>query len=77
MVAQCALAGARERSRYWDGPCSGKYYRFLLQSLEMVVQIFFPHTVWNAKETIAYALGADPALYKKIPTADLEEENQE
>ena len=23
------------------------------------------------------ALGADPALYEKIPTADLEEENQE
>ncbi len=45
----------------------------------MVVQIFLPLFRLNKRQgkQLLKALGADPALYEKIPTADLEEENQE
>ena len=40
----CSVCFSRcaEWSRYWDGPCSGKYYQVSSQNLEMVVQIFYP-----------------------------------
>ncbi len=76
MIAQYALAGARG-ARYWIGPCSGKYTGSL-------------HKIWDGgadilpllpfeqapRENNCLALGADPT-YEKIPTVDLEEENQE
>ena len=77
MIAQYALAGA-EWSRYWDGPCSGKYYRLLHKIWRWWCRYFtlFRLNKRQGKQLLK-ALGADPALYEKIPTADLEEENQE
>ncbi len=51
----------------------GKYYR-LFTKFEMVADIL-PLFRLN-KRRLLKNLGADPALYEKIPTADLEEENQ-
>ena len=54
MIAQYALAGAREWSRYWDGPCSGKYYRFLHKIWRWWCRYFTPFPFEQApRKTIA------------------------
>ncbi len=61
----------------WDGPCSGKYYRFLHKIWNGGADIY-PFSVWTSAKgkQLLKALGASHTLCEKIPTADLEE-NQE
>lgn len=75
MIAQYALAGARSGAVIGTDHAAENITGFLLKIWRWWCRYFapFPLNKRQGKQLLK-ALGADPALYEKIPTADLEEE---
>ena len=78
MIAQYALAGARSGAVIGTDHAAENITGFFTKFGDGGCRYFTPFRLNKRQgKQLLKALGADPALYEKIPTADLEEENQE